>query len=130
MEPGGTLEERAEVSRKRLLNYARFRLGEDQLMYELGAKTRAPKVPTAGDWDIEYTDPDSSVNRFSAIRDSVMEERVENSRYYTRGSGSFGHSTNIAGNQSLGRVTSAIDLGGYDDGTAPPSTLEGGGALL
>jgi type IV secretory pathway ATPase VirB11/archaellum biosynthesis ATPase len=130
MEPGGTLEERAEVSRKRLLNYARFRLGEDQLMYELGAKTRAPKVPTAGDWDIEYTDPDSSVNRFSAIRDSVMEERVENSRYYTRGSGSFGHSTNIAGNQSLGRVTSAIDLGGYDDGTAPPSTLDGGGSSI
>ena len=84
MEPGGTLEERAEVTRKRILDYTKFRLGEDKLLYELGAKERKPHVPSAGEWNITYVDPQSAVDRFSHIRDSVMEERVEKSQIRER----------------------------------------------
>ena len=38
MEPGGSLEERADVTRQKLLNYIKFRREEEKLKFKLGVK--------------------------------------------------------------------------------------------
>ena len=75
MEPGGSLEERADVTRQKLLNYIKFRREEEKLKFKLGVKGRKPRIPGAGDWDIKYIDPETAVERFSSIKGSILDER-------------------------------------------------------
>ena len=58
MEPGGTLEERADVTRKKLLNYIKFRREEERMKFKIGVKGRKAQIPGAGDWNSGAGDDD------------------------------------------------------------------------
>ena len=77
MEPGGTLEERADVTRQKLLNYIKFRREEEKMKFKIGTKSTKPQIPGAGDWNVTYVDPTTAVNRFTSIKSAILDERSE-----------------------------------------------------